>query len=419
MPRSQSKIATPSKSRDSASQRQYLSFFSGALGLDLGFEKAGYECLSLNEIDPIACSTIKFNLSGAFRQSTKPKLYDFDIRELTADFLLRDLSIRSDDLFAIVGGPPCQAFSTAGRRLGLNDERGNVFLHFVHLIGQLRPKYAVFENVRGLLSAPLLHRPHNERGRGFPPLTSEELPKGALSAILSLLNRYGYRTTFNLYNTANFGVPQTRERIIFFASREGEEVPFLIPTHDEFARGGLKRWRSLRDVTVNLDRGKVEAASFPEKRLKFYRMLSEGQNWRDLPEKVQKQAMGKSFFSGGGKTGFYRRLAWDKPSPTLVTSPTMPATDLCHPEELRPLSVQEYAAIQTYPEGFTLAGRLTDKYRQLGNAVPCSFGQTVAEHLFAFDEGRLSTDNRNNEIRFSRYVETDHASWEETLSRIA
>jgi DNA (cytosine-5)-methyltransferase 1 len=418
MPRSQSNIAKPSKSFRSASRPKYLSFFSGALGLDLGFEKAGYECRSLNEIDPIACSTIKFNLGKAFRQPDKPKLYDFDIRELTADFLRRDLNLESEDLFAIIGGPPCQAFSTAGRRLGLNDERGNVFLHFIHLIGQLRPKYAVFENVRGLLSAPLLHRPHSERGRGFPSLTSEELPKGALNAILSLLNQYGYKTSFNLYNTANFGVPQTRERIIFFASREGNEVPFLIPTHDERARDGRKPWRTLRGVLSGLDHGKYEGAVFPEKRLKFYRMLKEGQNWRNLPDVVQKEAMGQSFFSGGGKTGFYRRLGWDKPSPTLVTSPTMPATDLCHPDELRPLSVQEYAAIQTYPEGFTLAGRIADKYRQLGNAVPCLFGRAVAEHLSAFDEGKLPKDS-DDEIRFSRYAQTDHASWNENLSRIA
>jgi DNA (cytosine-5)-methyltransferase 1 len=398
--------------------RQYLSFFSGALGLDLGFEQAGYDCLSLNEIDPIACNTIKFNLDAAFRGTHKPRLYDFDIRELTSDFLRKDLGIQSNDLFAIIGGPPCQAFSTAGRRLGLNDDRGNVFLHFVHLIGKLRPKYAVFENVRGLLSAPLVHRPHNERGRNSLPLTSEELPKGALTAILTLLEKYGYKVTFNLYNTANFGVPQTRERIIFFASRDGDEVPFLVPTHDEFSKNGRKPWRTLHDAIAKLNQKKIEGASFPERRLKFYRMLREGQNWRDLPDKVQQEAMGKSFFSGGGKTGFYRRLAWKRPSPTLVTSPTMPATDLCHPEELRPLSIEEYSAIQTYPKGFTLAGRLVDKYRQLGNAVPCTFGKAVAEHLSAFDEGRLGASD-SNEIRFSRYAETDHTSWQETVSHIA
>ena len=137
-----------------------------------------------------------------------------------------------------------------------------------------------------MLSAPLVHRPHNERGADYPPLSSEELPKGALTSILSLLENYGYKTTFNLYNTANFGVPQTRERIIFFASRDGLEVPFLKPTHDEFADGGRLPWRTLREALEDIDPDTGECASFPERRLKFYRMLSEGQNWRDLPRET-------------------------------------------------------------------------------------------------------------------------------------
>ncbi len=396
-----------------STSRRYLSFFSGALGLDLGFERAGYECLSLNEIDPVACDTIKFNLPTAFRSRRKPKLYAGDIRSLSADFLREDLQITGTDLFAIIGGPPCQAFSTAGKRLGLNDERGNVFIHYVHLIGHLRPKYAVFENVRGLLSSPLVHRPHNERGPDYPDLSADELPGGALKRILSLLKGYGYTTTFNLYNTANFGVPQTRERLIFFASRDGAEIPFLTPTHHSKGANGLAPWETLRDAISRLTGEAFTAAKFPERRLKYYRMLKQGQNWRNLPDAVQREAMGKSYLSGGGKTGFYRRLSWDKPSPTLVTSPTMPATDLCHPEELRPLSIEEYAAIQTFPPNYTLAGNLADQYRQLGNAVPCAFGEAVAEHLLAFDEGRLG-DTFSDEISFSRYSATDHATWSTT-----
>lgn len=390
--------------------RKYLSFFSGALGLDLGFEEAGYECLSLNEIDPVACKTIRMNIRRAFPATRPPRLYDHDIRELDADFLGEDLQLAPGDLFAIIGGPPCQAFSTAGKRLGLNDERGNVFQHFIHLIGSLRPRYAVFENVRGLLSAPLVHRPHNERGRDYPPLTLAEQPKGALRHILSLLESYGYTTTFNLYNTANFGVPQSRERLVFFASRDGEEVPHLMPTHDERGRSGLRRWATLEDCIGTFQDRNGEMGSFPERRLKYYRLLKEGQNWRDLPEDIQQVAMGKSYFSGGGKTGFYRRLSWNRPSPTLVTSPTMPATDLCHPVELRPLSVREYAAIQTYPEWFDFAGSTADKYRQIGNAVPCQFGKKIAEHLEAFEMSHREA-GRAAANRLSRYSGTDHLSW--------
>jgi DNA (cytosine-5)-methyltransferase 1 len=389
--------------------RRYLSFFSGALGLDLGLEKAGYQCLALNEIDPVACGTIQSNLKRAF-PLCEPRVYTGDIRDLTAEKLCSDLNISVGDVFAIVGGPPCQAFSTAGRRLGLNDERGNVFLHYIDLIGRLRPKYAIFENVRGLLSSPLSHRPHNMRGPDFSPLTTDELPKGALRRVLENLSEYGYKTSFNLYNTANFGVPQIRERLIFIASREGDSVPYLVPTHDEHGRNGLRKWRSLEEAIGQLKLDNFEASRFPEKRLKYYRLLKAGQNWRDLPLELQPEAMGKSWYSGGGKTGFYRRLAWNRPSPTLVTSPTMPATDLCHPSELRPLSVQEYSAIQTFPTWYKFSGRLADKYRQIGNAVPPVLAHHIALHLAAFDEQRLAPAE-NSQSSLSRYVGTDDVSW--------
>jgi DNA (cytosine-5)-methyltransferase 1 len=382
--------------------RSYLSFFSGALGLDLGLESAGLMPLAVNEFDPKICETIRAN-------RPRLRLYDFDIRRLNSTLLCRDLGIERGELFAIVGGPPCQAFSTAGRRLGLNDDRGNVFLHFIHLILDLQPKYAIFENVRGLLSAPLQHRPHDMRGPGCAPLTQDEKPGGALLHILNMLEEGGYSTTFTLYNSANYGVPQIRERLIFFASRDGSAVPFIPPTHSEAGRDGLPRWRTVRDAIKKYQKADGECGKFPEKRLKYFSMLSAGQNWRDLPSHVQRAAMGESWYANGGKTGFYRRLAWSKPSPTLVTRPTMPATALCHPDELRPLSVREYAAIQTFPEDHVFIGNLDDKYRQIGNAVPPIFGEAIGKHILRFDEGEL-TEIRFSQ-RFSRYVGTDHQSW--------
>jgi DNA (cytosine-5)-methyltransferase 1 len=392
--------------------KKFISFFSGALGLDIGLHQAGLCCLSLNEFDKTAVKTIRQNLEYLYRNE-QPRIYAQDIRELTADSLKSDLRIEKEELFAIVGGPPCQAFSTAGKRLGLNDERGNVFLHFIGLIGELRPKYAVFENVRGILSAALVHRPHNERGPNFSPLSAEELPGGALLHILSVLESHGYRTTFNLYNTANFGVPQARERVIFFASREGESIPYIRPTHNKGGNEGLPKWRTFRDALETIRTPTVTTGRFPESRLQYYRMLQAGQNWRNLPPELQEKAMGASYHSGGGKTGFLRRLAWDKPSPTLVTCPTMPATDLCHPDEDRPLSVEEYAAIQTFPSDYVFEGSLADKYRQIGNAVPCQFGKLIGEHIIAFDEGRLNSEG--NKKKLSRYVGTDHLSWRDAI----
>jgi len=380
----------------------FISFFAGGRGLDLGLEQAGWKCIAANEFDRVASETIRLNAPSL-------PLYSEDIRQISTERLLTDLRLEVGELFAVAGGPPCQAFSTAGRRLGLNDQRGNVFLHFLDLIDGLRPKYAVFENVRGLLSAPLIHRPHAERGASAAKLREQEQPGGALNLILSRLRGSGYEVTFNLYNTANFGVPQSRERLVFIASREGSRVPHLSPTHDAKGANGLLPWVTFKDAVASLSSVKHHATSFPLKRQEFYRLLKAGENWRDLPVDVQSAAMGNSFFSGGGKTGFYRRLSWDKPSPTLVTRPNMKATDLCHPEELRPLSVEEYSAVQTFPAAYRFSGTLDDQYRQIGNAVPCLFAQAIGKHIRDFDDGVISASV--SQARFSRYVNTDENSW--------
>ena len=125
--------------------------------------------------------------------------------------------------------------------------------------------------------------------------------------------------------------------------------------------------------------------------------------------------MGKSFYAGGGKTGFLRRLSWDKPSPTLVTSPTMPATDLCHPTKDRPLSIEEYMRIQTFPDTYRFSGNTSDKYRQIGNAVPCKLGKAIGRHLIKFDNGTLKKFSTDGKL--SRYLNTDHKSWYRNISQ--
>lgn len=374
-----------------------LSFFSGAMGLDLGIEKAGFETLLACEIDKAARDTILSN---------KPEMALIgDIRDYTTADILKLAGVSSgNEIDLIMGGPPCQAFSTAGKRLGLEDERGNVFIKYLDVALDIRPKYIVIENVRGLLSAPMKHRPHNERGEGLPPLKSEEQPGGVLHYIIRIIKNAGYSVSFNLYNSANFGVPQIRERVIIICARDGSRVPFLQPTHSEKGEYGLPKWLTLRETIAPLKRVNHEHVLFPEKRLKYYRLLKEGQYWKHLPEDLQKEALGKSFFLGGGKTGFLRRVAWDRPSPTLVTHPAMPATDLAHPEELRPLSIQEYKVIQQFPEEWVIKGKLLDKYRQLGNAVPIGLGLAVGKNILDHMHGREINSFPN--FRYSRYKKT-------------
>lgn len=379
-----------------------LSFFSGAMGLDQGLEKAGIPLLLACEMDAACRRTITANRPDIALLGDIGKYSAQDVRTAAG------LSAQ-DDIDLIVGGPPCQAFSTAGARRGFADSRGNALLQYVDMIEALRPRFAVLENVRGLLSAPLLHTPHAQRGEDWSP-TTEGLSGGALLHILERLRKAGYAISFNLYNAANFGVPQSRERVIVICSRDGIPLPHLMPTHSKEDAFGLPAWRTLRDALDGLNPKAGDHVDFPEDRLRFYRLLTEGQYWKHLPENLHREALRGSLDSGGGKTGFLRRLAWDKPSCTLVTSPNMPATDMCHPEENRPLSVQEYKRIQQFPDDWIMCGALTDQYRQIGNAVPVGLGEAVGRVI-------LSRINGNDiqppvGFSFSRYKDTDEASWE-------
>lgn len=379
-----------------------LSFFSGAMGLDLGIEKAGFDIRLACESDKTCQQTITLN---------RPEI------PLIGDVLnysekdIRQLSGIQGDIDLVVGGPPCQAFSTAGARRGFDDARGNVFLVYIDLLLKLRPKYIVIENVRGLLSAALHSLPEEKT----QPWVAASIgkPGGALLYILEKLKNGGYTTSFNLYNTANYGVPQIRERVVIICTRNGDKVPYLNPTHSDDSRFGLPKWVTFKDAVEGLT--ECHHSNFPEKRLKYYSMLKAGQYWKDLPKEIQPEAMGNSFYLGGGKTGFYRRLSWDRPSCTLVTSPTMPATDICHPCENRPLSIEEYKRIQTFPDDWKLAGNLQKQYKQVGNAVPVHMGEIIGKAILDHMSRKSKMPPKN--FPFSRYTGTDDISWEQNTRK--
>lgn len=377
-----------------------LSFFSGAMGLDLGIEDSGFDIRLACEIDKFCRQTISINRPNTALIG--------DINEYSIEKIRHFAGLSSkDEIDLVFGGPPCQAFSTAGKRQGLNDDRGNVFLKFLDIAIGLKPKIIVIENVRGLLSCPMQHRPHELRGIGFPDLDHDELKGGALKFILERLKISGYSFSFNLYNAANFGTPQIRERVVIVCALTHKEIPYLVPTHAENGEFSLQKWNTFRKAVQNIE--KHHHIDFPQSRLKYYKMLNAGQNWRSLPVEIQKEALGKSFYSGGGKTGFLRRLAWDRPSPTLVTHPAMPATDLAHPEENRPLSIEEYKRIQEFPDDWQLAGPLVQQYKQVGNAVPKSMGLAIgklARCLIDGDEIKVYSH-----FPYSRYKGTSNKEW--------
>lgn len=374
-----------------------LSFFSGAGGLDLGFERAGIPSIFYCENNREARMTLAKNRPDAALAGDITALNAAKVRELSG--------IGDREVDVMSGGPPCQAFSTAGARRAFADPRGNIFLKYLSLAKDLRPRYLIIENVRGLLSTPYPLSPGADSVKG-----------GALHLILRQLDAMGYKTSFNLYNAANYGAAQIRERVVLIAKRDGDPMAWIRPTHSNDptwqANFGLKPWRTFRDVSNSLPIGMQHHYSqFPDKRLKYFKKLKEGQYWTSLPVSEQKEAMGKAYELTGGRTGFYRRISFDRPSPTLVTSPTMPATDLCHPTELRPLSIEEYKAVQGFPIDWWIAGSLTDVYKQIGNAVPVELGEAIGRAVLADMQGVPQSVSQFEGFPFSRYKNTSQHSW--------
>lgn len=369
-----------------------ISLFSGAMGLDLGIEKAGFKIRVCVEMDKNAVATI--------RQNSNTPVIDRDISTVSTDEILSAAGLSKKDVALVVGGPPCQAFSTAGRQRGLSDFRGHVILQYLRIVSDIKPEYFVLENVRGLLSAKLNHVP--DEYSGYEQIKDK---KGSVLAFLTdQFKHLGYSISYALLNAANYGVPEKRERVIVIGHL-GERVPLPNPTHSESGSFGTKKWVTLKEALNGL--GAAETMHYIPLRPKtapYMRLLKEGQNWRNLPDEAAREAMGKAYFLGGGKTGFLRRLSFDEPAPTLVTSPTMPATLLCHPTELRPLSIEEYARIQQFPDNWKFNGNIETIYKQIGNAVPVGLGYAVGMQIMRHINNTIDKDEEaNNQIPYSRY----------------
>lgn len=354
-----------------------ISLFSGAMGLDLGLEKAGLDITISQDIDPWCAKTMSAN--------KRPFVFG-DIRQLLSDdpecnFLLSPSKLSPGEVFAVVGGPPCQPFSTAGNRLGTKDPRGSLFMDFQKVISVIKPRFFIMENVKGLVSAAIKHRPLVDRDKG--PLSPDELPGSVFSVIKQAFEELGYRIVYGVLDASHYGVPQFRERLIIIGSRDNEEIFLPVPTHFKTHQDPDYKWRTLRSAIEDLEHRPGPCAKFTPERQSYMRLVPPGGNWRNLPHDVIPIAMGGAYHSGGGKVGFYRRLDYDQPCPTLVTSPVQKATMLCHPTQDRPLSVREYARIQQFDDKWLIEGRISDCYRQIGNAVPVGLGKALGQVLVA------------------------------------
>lgn len=363
--------------------RDVISFFSGAMGLDIGLEKAGLNVVIGQDFEPSCVETMRANGHNVLGG---------DIREINPETLLKLTGLHVGEPFMVCGGPPCQPFSTAGKRLGINDPRGSLFMDFIRMIDYIRPRFFVMENVKGIVSSPLKHVSVKEREKDDP----EQQLGTVLDVILSEFDKLGYKTVYGVLDAVNYGVPQFRERFVLIGSRDNEDIFLPMPTHFQMHQNSEYRWKTVGEVIKDLENNPGEYTSLSGERKKYIHMVPEGGNWRDLPEEIIPVAMGGAYQSGGGKVGFYRRLSYNQPAPTITTSPAQKATMLCHPTQYRPLSIKEYARIQQFPDDWIFKGTLSAKYRQIGNAVPVGLAEAIGRAI-------ISTADKTSTIETKRF----------------
>ncbi|MCK2148744.1 DNA cytosine methyltransferase [Marinobacter alexandrii] len=375
-----------------------VSLFSGAMGLDIGFHKTGkYDLLACVEKEPVFCETIRANVEAG-HIAGEPRVYCEDLSNFEPEQLMADLGLRAGDVDLVIGGPPCQAFSTAGKRQSVLDHRGTLLWRFLRFVEVLQPKVFVMENVRGLTSAALRHRKLAERpDKGGAPLEQDELPGSVLRQFAVDLQKFSdpaYRMDAFEVNSVNYGAPQIRERLIVVGNRLGLRFEFPSPTHSQTGeRTGtqsslfedeepLQKWATLRDAIYGIEEVDPVILDFSPRKKSFLSLVPEGANWRALPIELQQESMKRAWHAKGGRSGWWRRLTWDLPSPTLITMPNHASTSLCHPTETRALTLTEYKRIQEFPPNWIVCGTAQQQYTQIGNAVPTRLGQVAAEHIF-------------------------------------
>lgn len=339
-----------------------LELFAGAGGLAVGLEKAGIKCVALNEIDKWACQTLREN---------RPK---WDVLE--GDIKSFDFTKYNNKVDIVTGGFPCQAFSYAGKKLGLKDARGTLFYEFARVVKEVNPPICIGENVKGLLS--------HEKGK-------------TIEGMISILDEIGYNVVpVQVLKAINYKVPQKRERVILVGVRKDIDLKYEYPKpHNKIYNlvDALKKGE-LYDSNVP----KSEGSKYPEHKKVVLDLIPQKGYWRNLPLDIQKEYMGKSFYLGGGKTGIARRIGWDEPSLTLTCSPAQKQTERCHPEETRPFTIREYARIQTFPDEWKFVGSVSQQYKQIGNAVPCNLGQEIGYSIIKFLNEYYSKLNSSDSV---------------------
>lgn len=323
-----------------------IELFAGAGGLALGLEKAGFNTIGLIEIDSSAAETLKKN---------RPEwnVINRDISEISCLDLEKYFDIKKGELDLLSGGAPCQSFSYAGKRLGLEDARGTLFYHYAVFLHKLQPKMFLFENVRGLLT-------HNN-GNTYKTITD-------------IFSAEGYDIYKSVLNAWDYGTPQKRERLITVGTRKDltDKINFTFPKPHKYKP-------VLRDIL--LDCPPSCGTRYSKRKEEIFSLVPPGGYWRDIPEDIAREYMKSCWNMEGGRTGILRRLSLDEPSLTVLTSPSQKQTDRCHPVEPRPFTVRENARCQTFPDDWEFCGSVGQQYKQVGNAVPVNLSYEIAKSI--------------------------------------
>lgn len=315
-----------------------VELFAGCGGAALGMEMAGFKHQMLVERDRDAAATLRLNRPNW-------NVIQADVTKVSYSGVNADV---------VVGGWPCQTFSHSGNRLGMDDVRGTMFYEFARCVGEIRPKMFFGENVTGFVT--------HDGGR-------------TMRTCLGVLRGLGYSVEHRILRAEHHGVPQRRSRVIMLGARFDLGYGAAFPKPED-------REMTLREALAGVPAS--QGLKYSDNRRRILEMVPPGGNWRDLPRDVAKKFLGEKVFNGdGGRTTYARRLSWDSPCLTLTCSPSQKQTERCHPDETRPLTVREYARIQTFPDWWQFCGSSASQYRQIGNAVPVELARRIGLSLKA------------------------------------
>lgn len=318
-----------------------IDLFSGVGGLSLGFEQLGFDILFANDNDRWISETFKANHPNT-------EFYCGDVKDLSAADIKK--RIKNKHVNVLVAGIPCQSFSMAGYRIrkdvdNVNDPRHFLFRKFIEIASGLKPDIVLIENVKGILSSH----------------------EGSIKKeIIDELEKIGYSVECRLLNAADYGVPQTRERVIFIGNRIHKKNIYPIKTHENKHEPVGKFLKNI--VSLNHEPRVLTGIT-----LQRVKLIKPGENWTSLPKKMQTKSR---------HSGAFGRIDPNKPSRTLTTRfDSPPVGFVTHPYEDRTLTVREGARIQGFPDDFEFLGPKINQYKQVGNAVPVGLSKALAKGI--------------------------------------